>query len=91
MKIIPVLLAILMSTQIQASGFFILVPTAQGVQTLGHHAPQQSLEGSLRAWRHLGEARSSPPEMRWQQPCRGGGEAKIFNAQGQVVGVRICP
>jgi hypothetical protein len=83
-KIAAALIGILSTTQAAAWQVFLLVPTTDHAQVVSIPPKSQQLI------RVLGTAQSNP-ELRFVQPCGRGGEAKILDSSGRVVGVRICP
>ena len=81
----------LATAQAQAWTGYILVPTPNGAQVIGVPAPQQGITDQISAWQNLLDPRTQGTAARIVQACGRGGEAKIFDTQGRVVGVRICP
>lgn len=90
-RLTATLAAALAATTAQAWTGYILVPTPTGAQVIGQPAPQQQITDQITAWQNLIDPGSSGAEARIVESCGRGGEAKIFDTQGRVVGVRICP
>lgn len=83
-------MCIMATAQAQAWTGYILVPTPNGAQAIGVATPQQQTLDRAQAWQNLIDPRTQGTEARIVQPCGRGGEAKILDSQGRVVGVRIC-
>lgn len=84
-KILAPLIGILSATPAAAWQVFLLVPTPDHAQVVSIPPKPQQL---IRA---LGAGPIEQSELRFVQPCGRGGEAKILDSRGRVVGVRICP